>query len=324
MTKIVTRTLADLPALGPDFFARGVEGEPTRALYDKLAAEAEVLDAIEVRAAAAGNRLDLKKKVRVAAWNLERCKAVEASAKLLLETGADIALVSEMDAGMARSGNRHTIREGAATLDAGYAFAVEFIELGLGTPEEEAHFAGKSNELGLHGNGIVSTLPFRDPYAIRLDEGAIWFALDWHHRRVGGRNAIGVTLDFGETPVEFISAHFETLTKPEGRALQIERILAFLEARGPSRPAIIAGDFNAATLPELNRPDIDLAWFERPEVYEPMFAALRDAGFDFRFEWSQFYQGMTKATGDKSWQYGGKSDPQVRIDLSKFKPVEPL
>ena len=52
--------------------------------------------------------------------------------------------------------------------------------------------------------------------------------------------------------------------------------------------------------------------------------ALRDAGFDFRFEWSQFYQGMTKATGDKSWQYGGKSDPQVRIDLSKFKPVEPL
>jgi porin len=35
-------------------------------------------------------------------------------------------------------------------------------------------------------------------------------------------------------------------------------------------------------------------------------AALRDAGFDFRLEWSQFYQGMTRGEGDKTWQYGGK------------------
>ena len=34
--------------------------------------------------------------------------------------------------------------------------------------------------------------------------------------------------------------------------------------------------------------------------------ALRNAGFDFRLEWSQFYQGMTQGEGDKTWQYGAR------------------
>ena len=46
--------------------------------------------------------------------------------------------------------------------------------------------------------------------------------------------------------------------------------------------------------------------------------ALRNAGFDFRLEWSQFYQGMTRGEGDKTWQYGGKLDAQARVELSKL------
>jgi porin len=45
---------------------------------------------------------------------------------------------------------------------------------------------------------------------------------------------------------------------------------------------------------------------------------MRDAGFDLRFEWSQFSQGLTKGSGDKSWEYGGKLDAQARFDLAKF------
>ncbi len=44
---------------------------------------------------------------------------------------------------------------------------------------------------------------------------------------------------------------------------------------------------------------------------------MRGAGFDFGLEWSQFYQGMTRGEGDKSWNYGGKLDAQARVDLSK-------
>jgi porin len=46
--------------------------------------------------------------------------------------------------------------------------------------------------------------------------------------------------------------------------------------------------------------------------------ALRNAGFDFRLEWSQFYQGMTRGEGDKTWQYGGKIDALARVDLAKL------
>ncbi len=40
--------------------------------------------------------------------------------------------------------------------------------------------------------------------------------------------------------------------------------------------------------------------------------AMRDAGFDSRLEWSQFYQGMPRGDGDKSGQYGGHVDWLVR------------
>jgi porin len=46
--------------------------------------------------------------------------------------------------------------------------------------------------------------------------------------------------------------------------------------------------------------------------------AWRDAGFDFRLEWSQFDQGLTEGAGDNRWAYGGKWDAQLRVDLSKL------
>jgi len=52
--------------------------------------------------------------------------------------------------------------------------------------------------------------------------------------------------------------------------------------------------------------------------------AWRDAGFDWRLEWSQFYQGATTGDGDKSWQYGGHVDALLRVDPSKFSSWEGL
>lgn len=46
--------------------------------------------------------------------------------------------------------------------------------------------------------------------------------------------------------------------------------------------------------------------------------AMRAAGLDVRLEWSQFYQGLARGTGDKHWQYGGKWDAQARFDLSRM------
>ncbi len=95
------------------------------------------------------------KLLRIGAWNLERCKYPEASVALLQEASVDISLVSEMDCGMARSGNINTTRFVAQRLGAGYAFAVEFVELGLGNDQEMALFKGRMNSHGYHGNAIM-------------------------------------------------------------------------------------------------------------------------------------------------------------------------
>ncbi|MBT7205226.1 MAG: hypothetical protein HN867_17330 [Deltaproteobacteria bacterium] len=65
-------------------------------------------------------------------------------------------MATEVDWGMARSKHRHTTKELAERLGWGYAFRVEFVELGLGDPPETAEFNGVPNEHGLHGNAILS------------------------------------------------------------------------------------------------------------------------------------------------------------------------
>ena len=70
--------------------------------------------------------------LRVAAWNLERCLYPGAAAALLRDQGAGLVLLGEMDAGMHRTGNRHTTRELASRLGHRYAFGLEFSEVAVG------------------------------------------------------------------------------------------------------------------------------------------------------------------------------------------------
>jgi endonuclease/exonuclease/phosphatase family metal-dependent hydrolase len=224
--------------------------------------------------------------VRIAAWNLERCKHVRASAALLARTGASLALFSEMDLGMARSGNRHTTRDLAAawSTEAGYAFATEFVEIGLGNQTESVVWAGQANARGLHGNAFVSRLAFRDVAVIPLEDdgGGSWWDLDWHHRRIGGRNALAATIDLHGRPVRMVSAHLESLPGPERREAQARRIVDHLDRSiGRDGAALVGGDVNAVTLPPGagagERPD----WFREPEAHEGLFRVLREAGFEW-------------------------------------------
>ncbi|WP_237478713.1 endonuclease/exonuclease/phosphatase family protein [Lichenibacterium dinghuense] len=215
--------------------------------------------------------------LRVAAWNLERCCDVEASAALLRRAGVDLALLSEMDLGMARSGHRHTARDLAAATGAGHVYGVEFVELGLGFGAELARFAGQSNSGALHGNAVVTALPFRDPFMLRLDAGGAWFGLDWHHRRLGGRTAVGATVELARGPVLVVSVHLESDSTPAERRGAAERLLAALP---PGMPAVVAGDLNTSALPDPSA-EPDLGWFERPDGREPLFGAMREAGFDW-------------------------------------------
>jgi endonuclease/exonuclease/phosphatase family metal-dependent hydrolase len=181
-----------------------------------------------------------------------------------------------MDYGMARSGNINTTRYIAEQLGSGYAFAVEFVELGLGNDQETALFKGQTNSHGYHGNAIISSRQFRDPQVIPVGEPGSWFSHDWHHRRLGRRNGVMVTVELDGVPIKLISVHLENLSTPDQRRDQMLRILEHLDT---NEPAVIAGDLNTSALPDMSA---ESDWYNKASDYEPLFEMMSRSGFDWK------------------------------------------
>jgi len=211
-----------------------------------LARHSDLFDRLEVRAPPAPAP-PAAEQVRVAFWNAERGKDPEQAAERLRGLGADVLLLCELDLGMARSRQRHVTRELAGKLGAGYAFGVEFLELGLGDRNEQAWHAGEDNAAGLHGAAILSPHALHRPALIRLEAGGGWFDGERGERRVGGRIAVAATLDLAGTPVTLASVHLESHSDPEGRAAQLGLLIAALERYAPGRATLIGGDLNTST-----------------------------------------------------------------------------
>lgn len=278
--RIIDRTISALPEPAPQLLAQARRVTASRAEHDRLAAALPCLQAIEL--VPSPQPQPLGHRVRIAAWNAERCKYLPESAALLDGIGADVALLTELDIGMARSGNRHTVRELARTMGAGYAFGVEYVELGLGDDREKAWHANESNAVGLHGNAILSKAPLDRPIVVRLDDGARWFAGEQStsERRIGARMAMLASLDAGGTPLLVAAVHLESSTDAADRAAQVVVLLQAIEERTNGHPVIIGGDFNTSALPPAE--EDDGAWVDDAASYEMMFALFKDAGYQWR------------------------------------------
>lgn len=203
-----------------------------------------------VRMARAETRLPPPASATVAAWNVERGRDTADIARILAAVGADIALLTELDVGMARSGNRDTADEIARRLGMHSAFAVEFIELGLGDARETAECAGQENAAGLHGNAVLSRHPILRAVVIPLDDGGFWFAGagDPAQRRIGGRNAVAALMDFAAGPVWCVAVHLESHGTPATRGHEMARLLAALNVLDPPAPVLVGGDLNTKTV----------------------------------------------------------------------------
>ena len=138
---------------------------------------------------------------------------------------ADAYVLCELDLGMARSGNIHTTAGLAQGLGAGYIFAVEFVELGLGDNRERGWHKGATNASGLHGAGFVSRQVLLRPRLLRLEMSGRWFDGKFGERRVGGRIAVMAELEIGGKPVLLVSVHYESHTGPEDRLAQTRLLL---------------------------------------------------------------------------------------------------
>ncbi len=229
--------------------------------------------------------------LRVVAWNAQRCRDPEASAEMLRGTGADVFLLSELDCGMARSQQRHTARELANRLGCGYAFAVEFLELGLGDARERAAHAGQENSLGFHGGAILSSRAFAASSLVRVERSGRWFDGALGERRVGGRIAVLCRAPLGDRTVAFAAVHLESHSDPGERAEQLEAVIAALDDFAPGAPALIGGDVNTHSLGRAELRDraqlaraleTDPRRLEQPIPHEPLFALAERHGYDWR------------------------------------------
>lgn len=280
MREPVREVVAEMVA--PDATARdaALAKGGSQAVNDRLQASWPCLNSIEARPPAAP--LPTPSSLTIAAWNIERCKRVEDSAELIRASGADVVLATEMDHGMARSGQRHTARDLAAMLGFGYIFGTEFVELGTGDDYETSLFAGEPNRHGLHGNAILSRYPLLAPALIPVEDGGFWFTATPKadgQLRIGGRMAMAARVETTAGPVTLAAVHYESESDADGRAEQTARLIAGLDRLFGPGACVVGGDLNTRAFSDAGW---DRGWiFERPEDIEPTFSRFRIAGFDW-------------------------------------------
>ncbi len=218
---------------------------PGDALHRRLLATIPAFGAIEARLPPAPPPPP-PAAARILFWNVERLRHGAAIAARIADLAPAASLLAEVDLGMARSGNRHTVAELAGSLGQGYLFGVEFLELGLGDARERTRHAGETDLAGLHGNAILSPHPLARLAMLRLEAGGGWFDGGRGERRIGARMALLAQLEIAGRPVTLVCTHLESHTDAEDRRRQMARLLDGVEAYDPRAPVLIGGDFNTA------------------------------------------------------------------------------
>jgi len=191
----------------------------------------------------------------VAAWNLERCLFPEKSAALLASQAPDVVLLSEVDCGMARTGQRHPTAELAASLGMHYSYGVEFFEIDLGGDTERPYCVDDHNKAGWHGNAVLSRAAPLSSAMIRLDDHGHWyvageFGCDPNQPRIGGRMAIATIIPAVTGNICVASVHLESNADSAHRGGQMERLIEAIENFAPGLPVVIGGDLNTGNSKE--------------------------------------------------------------------------
>ncbi|MCG8511895.1 MAG: endonuclease/exonuclease/phosphatase [Rhodospirillales bacterium] len=267
---------------------------------------------------------DLGGTARIAFWNSERGRHPDLSADLMKRSGADVFLLGELDIGMARTDQRHTARDLAARLDHGYAYGVEYLELGLGDRHEQRELAGLRNSEGLHGAAILAPVTLRRPALLRLEADGDWFNGDRGERRIGGRIAVLATIALGRGELVLASVHLESHTNPEHRARQMRVLLDGVEMYAAGLPVVIGGDFNSKSIPRDDAQDPET--FARhmreaperlvdPVPFEPLFDVAAAAGYDWR-------RSNAPGVTTRVWRTDKKDQSTSKLDWMFTRGVE--
>jgi endonuclease/exonuclease/phosphatase family metal-dependent hydrolase len=237
-----------------------------------------------------------KEGYRVVAWNIERGIRFEEQLEVFRHhphiSRADVLLLIETDDGMARSGNRNVAREFARALGMAYAFAPCYLSLVKGSGVEY-HIEGE-NEIGLHGNAVLSRYPIRSTRLIRLRNGRDKMA--GREKRLGAQAALAAEIELPQGRITAVAVHLDAQSSQRHRVSQMRDILDHLP---PDGPAVLGGDWNTSTynsshafyaicgfwLRVLMGTDYVIPnHYLRPESFfeRRLFRLLESRGFDYR------------------------------------------
>src|SRR5215207_40247 len=240
-------------SLGPHFrelaryhSTKALEASP---LYARLRPEVErVLNGVERGGFAREGAPPLGSgAVRATAWNVERGTHLDEVLRVLrgheVMSRSDVLLLTELDYGMARSGNRHVAREIAEGLGMAYAFAPCYVNLSKGSGLESG--AAGENAEALHGNAVLSRWPVRRAWSVALPNGKD--KMRGREKRLGSQRAVVCEVEHPAGRFRAVSLHLDAHSSQRHRARQMRVVLDFVERLGPRRSVLIGGDWNTST-----------------------------------------------------------------------------
>jgi endonuclease/exonuclease/phosphatase family metal-dependent hydrolase len=185
--------------------------------------------------------------IMATAWNLERGIKLDGIIRALAEhpvlSKSDVLLLTELDYGMARTGNRNVAREIASSLGMNYAFAPCYLNLAKGSGLEAR--AGGTNLQALHGNAILARFPLERAHSVALPNGKD--KMRGNEKRLGSQRAVIADLMHPAGAVRVVSVHLDAHSTQRHRHLQMKLILDHLDRLSPQLPVVIGGDWNTTT-----------------------------------------------------------------------------
>ena len=236
--------------------------------------------------------------IKALAWNIERGCIFEGIVDALKNhsdlNNKDLLLLTELDYGMARSGNRFVAREIAKELKLNYAFAPVYIALQKGSGVE-SEMDGE-NTKSIHGLAMFSRFPIKNAHAIPLPNGKdkMW----GKEKRLGYLRALIADIEHPAGEFRAVTIHLDAHCSRAHRYHQMKIILDHLDTLSPL-PTLIGGDWNTTTFNSQNSTRAIMGYWRRvfmgpknvaknhlphPERYfeRNLFDSLEKRGYEFR------------------------------------------
>ena len=236
--------------------------------------------------------------IRVLAWNIERGNRFDGIIDALKNhdqlNNKDILLLTELDYGMARSGNRFVAQEIARKLKLNYAFAPVYVALQKGSGVE-SEMAGE-NSCSIHGLSMFSPWPMTNVHAVPLPNGKdkMW----GKEKRLGYLRALFADIEHPSGTFRAVTIHLDAHCSRAHRHKQLKIVLDHIDTLPPMR-TLIGGDWNTTTFNSQSSTRAILGYWRRvmmgpknfatnhlpfPNKYfeKAMFGEVESHGFEYR------------------------------------------